>query len=234
MNIVLPLGAGSHWQDNELRYCLRSIEKHLSGWEKIIIVGRLPDWIKQNDRLVFIPAKDKSSAKYKEENIHNKIIKAIDNGAGESFLFMNDDHFLMEDFEVQNFPYHHKGLLSAAIPATNPHNAYIKTLRATKQTCGDAFNYDTHCPIIYESAKYKACMPVKFPHYGYALKTMYCHRNKIEGSFYPDYKMGKIECMAQTLESIHKRAYFSIGNRAIGEEMLIVLNGLYPDPSLFE
>lgn len=233
MNIIIPLGHGSHWQDNELRYCLRSIEKHLSGWDKIIIVGRLPDWIKQNDSLVFIPAKDRTGTKHKEENIHNKILKAIDS-AGDSFLFMNDDHFLVQDFEAQIFPYHHKGLLSAAIPATNPHNAYIKTLQSTKKVCGDVFNYDTHCPIIYESKKYKSSMPLNFPPYGYALKTMYCHRNKIEGSFYPDYKMGKIECMDDTIKSISARPYFSIGNRAIGEEMLIVLNGLYPVPSRFE
>lgn len=230
MNILIPIGTGSCWQDNELRFCLRSIEKHLTGWYKIIIVGRLPDWIKQNDRLVFIQAKDRSGAVNKEANIHRKILAGINYGIGESFLFMNDDHFLLQNFEVYKFPYHHKGLLSDTIKSINRANAYYKTLRQTLISLpGKPYNWDTHCPIIYESEKYTRSIKKDLPPFGYGLKTIYCERNKVIGSFYPDLKLG-----FGSDYDIKDRLYFSIGNKAVCAELEFFLKELYPFPSQFE
>ena len=52
IDVVIPLGTGSRWQDNELRYCLRSIEKNLSGVNEVVIVGEKPKWL-TNVRCVY-------------------------------------------------------------------------------------------------------------------------------------------------------------------------------------
>lgn len=39
MQVVIPLGIGSNWNNNELKYCLRSIEKHLKFDIEVIILG---------------------------------------------------------------------------------------------------------------------------------------------------------------------------------------------------
>jgi hypothetical protein len=234
MNIIIPLGTGSRWNNNELRYCLRSIEKHLTGWEKIVIVGVLPDWIKENDRLVFIQANDKPGAQHKEENIHRKSMKFIDSVyAGESFLFMNDDHFLLQDFEAAKFPYHHKGKLGATIISTPLRNPYHKSLVNTYKRTGNAYNHDTHCPIIYRSDIYKR-IDIPFPKYGYCIKSLYCHYAGIEGEYYPDCKLGSLDSKEAIHGAIDGRPYFSIGNKAIGEALREVMEELYPVPSAFE
>ncbi len=53
MDIVIALGTGSRWMDNELRYALRSIEKHLKGHTgRILLIGQRPKWVnKVHERL---------------------------------------------------------------------------------------------------------------------------------------------------------------------------------------
>lgn len=74
MDVVIPLGSGSRWQDNELRFCLRAVEKHLKGYDRIYIVGRKPDWI-QN--IEFIPYVE---AHTRERNIMEKVRRACKSG----------------------------------------------------------------------------------------------------------------------------------------------------------
>ncbi len=110
MNILIPLGKGSTWENNELRYCLRGIVKHLTVWNQIVIIGEKPSWLKPDYRLLHVSFPEKHSAINKERNIHLKIMFAIEKGfVSTNFLFMNDDHFLLHDFQAPLFPFHHKG-----------------------------------------------------------------------------------------------------------------------------
>jgi hypothetical protein len=222
MTILLPLGSGSRWQDNELRYCFRSIEKYLSGWDKIVIVGKLPTWVR-DDRVIFIPVEDKITARHKERNIYIKILAGIASGhLGESFLFMNDDHFLLQPFAADKFPYHHKGPM---LPKTGS-NPYRKSISNTLQLLGQTNDFDTHCPIVYNSESFiKAFNGLTFPYYGYCIKTVYCKRNGIEGSFYPDRKI------KDESEFDPNRQYFSTGANFKGLELM---EKLYLEKSSFE
>jgi len=44
VDVVIPLGRGSRWNDNELRFCLRSLEKNFLDLGKVWIVGEKPEW----------------------------------------------------------------------------------------------------------------------------------------------------------------------------------------------
>ena len=46
VDLVYVLGKGSRWQDNELRFSLRSVSKNLSNVGQIFIVGQIPDFVK--------------------------------------------------------------------------------------------------------------------------------------------------------------------------------------------
>ena len=223
MNLLIPIGTGSRWQDNELRYCFRSIEKYLTGWDKIVIVGKLPEWVVPNESLIFIPAEDRIGARHKEHNIYVKILAGIASGhLGEAFLFMNDDHFLLQPFETANFPYHHKGKL---IPSSGC-NPYKKTVQNTINLLKVADNFDTHCPIVYHTNKFlKAFQGMTWPYYGYCIKTTYCKRNGITGNYYPDLKI------KDESEFSDMRTYFSTGANFKG---LDLMERLYPEKSQFE
>lgn len=242
MNIVIPLGYGSRWNNNELRYCLRSIQQHVHGWERIILVGVMPDWMQPHDRLMHIPMDDKPGARLKEQNIHRKIMAAIQSGyAGERFLFMNDDHFILHDIDIANFPTHFKGLLIDAIGKCDRHNMYRTTLSNTLHYCAGkgvklVRDYDTHAPIIYHSTTYLQHVGsiVKWPAYGYGIKSMYANLSNAGGKHYPDLKLPHVHDLAEIVAAVHGRLYFSIGDRALGPALEAFMKLKYITPSMFE
>lgn len=59
IDVVIPLGRGSRHGDAELRYCLRSIAKHLDGLGRVWIVGERPHWlVVDGENLIHLPVPD--------------------------------------------------------------------------------------------------------------------------------------------------------------------------------
>ncbi len=237
MNILIPLGTGSNWQDNELRYCIRSIQKHLKKFNHIVIIGHKPKWLKPDESLVYVPFPEIASSRNKEKNIHRKILHAINSGFMKgNFLFMNDDHFLLKDFEADEFPFHHKGPMKAnSLPSGN---TYRRTIENTieflrKRWVLNPLNYDTHCPIVYNSELYlKYLGRVEFPAFGYCIKSMYANQARLIGGYYPDLKLGRLEDGWQ--DQLKDRLYFSIAVKSCGDELERYLQSIYPDKSPWE
>ena len=89
MDIVIALGTGSRWMDNELRYALRSIESYLKGHSgRILLIGEKPKWIKNVD---YYDIPDKPGRK--NFSIFQKILTGCEMCNGDDFIFWNDDHF---------------------------------------------------------------------------------------------------------------------------------------------
>ncbi len=239
MTILIPLGTGSRWQNNELRYCLRSIKKHLTGWTNIVLIGEKPEWLCPNETLIHLPFPEKASSRHKEQNIHKKIIHGIESGYCQgNFLFMNDDHFILQDLNAPWFPFHHKGALTNTLEQTKSVNGYARSIKNTiKYLSGKGVkapnDYDTHCPIVYSGEKYLQVMPGHpFPDYGYCLKSLYCNLTGINGFYYPDLKLKQID---ETFPSqIKDRIYFSIGSIPPSEALTEIFETLYPVKSCWE
>lgn len=232
MDIVIPV-LKSKYNYIDLRYALRSIEKHLKGYGDIYIVGgRIPKF----KNLKYIPAVDDRSSKFKERNIYRKIVKACNTPSiSEDFLFMNDDHFLLKDFEADKFPFYHKGELIDSM-AKNTGN-YRKTLNHTKKLLTEAnlptLNFDTHCPIIYNKQYFLHTFTnINWNlYYGYGIKTLYSAFNHIEGIYEKDCKINN-KTNTEMLAKISGRDWFSTG--AISKGMLEVFEQLYPQKSKYE
>ena len=74
IDIVYPLGTGSKWQDSELRFSLRSIEKNFIDKGTVWVIGHKPDWL-INARHIPMPDKHKHN---KDANIWiNKVLGQI-------------------------------------------------------------------------------------------------------------------------------------------------------------
>lgn len=230
MDIILPLGNGSLHDNIELRFCMRSIEKHLKGIDNIYIVGEQPTWL-QN--VIHIPFKEMIYSENKQRNIYNKIIEvgAYAPVLSEDFLFFNDDHFILQDIQANKFPVHHKGPMT--LEGRQPHEAYYKTLKNTLKLLPNTLNYDTHCPIIYNKLNF-AMMAVKWLPFGYCLKTLYCNIYDIPGQYCEDMKIKFKQSYQEIKEMLINRLYFSIGNGAFAGPIVKVLNELYPEKSKFE
>lgn len=238
VDLVYILGKGSAWNDNELRFSLRSVEKYVTGYRSIFLVGYKPDWM--NDNVKFIPCQDLYSNK--ERNIYHKINTAA--GTKEitrNFMIFNDDYFFTKPTNIIDYPYYYKCdlITSAGKNITNPYGKDIKaTIDVLVNNRLPLLNFDTHKPIIYNkklwhevTAKYNWNVP-----HGYLTKSIYCNSLKIEGMFEADSKINHphITDSLKTILASSKSDMFSIGDRALNKSMISLLNELYPNKSRFE
>jgi|688.fasta_scaffold88607_1 hypothetical protein len=194
IDIVIPLGKGSFWGDNEeLRHCLRGVEMYLSGVRNVVIVGELPKWI---TNVIHITATDDKGVAWRDRNIYRKIVLAVnDERVSDDFLFMNDDHFLTKSFHAATFPYYYREYdmietinkmfknISWRTVVSNTRNFLLKNNYDVKM-------FDTHCPIVYNRWRFGALQKADWdiPH-GYGIKSLYANMNHIEGIYQPDNKI---------------------------------------------
>jgi hypothetical protein len=233
MSIVIPLGIGSRHNNLELRYCLRSIEKYLTGYSDVFIVGDLPDWLRN---VIHIPCPDYGDKTYdKERNIYTKIMAACaDERVTDDFLFMNDDHYLLQDYEAGKFPFYCHGWLRHHMTVTDYKHTVTNTMRAFE----DSMPYfDIHCPIRYNKFKFEAAMSQLdwSKPFGYCIKTVYGNASMgVDAISYPDLKIKDGYSAAKILELIADRSWFSIGDGAFDGDIRYVLQALYPHKSKYE
>ncbi len=236
MDIVYVLGRGSIWGDKEIKYSLRSIEKHLTGYRDIYVVGHLPGFLKD---VRYISYNDPHFCK--ETNIYEKTLRACQEPSiSDDFLFFNDDHFLMKDFVADQFPFYYKGNLRLASKALRKGNNYKlaldNTYRVLQQRGLPVKNFDSHTPIIYNKqffldviAKYNWNVRIS-----YVLKSLYANSKLIEGEREHDSKINAQHTIDTLHMMVRSKNVFSMGNGAIGPTMLKLLEDLYPVPSRWE
>lgn len=236
VDIVYALGNGSVWNDNEIRYSLRSVEKHLRGYRNVYIVGKLPLFLKN---IFHIPYDD--IYRCKETNIYYKILRACqEQNISDDFLFFNDDHFLNNHFDAQTFPSFHKGDLINLINRLPEYNLYRRSLIMTAKTLKSlnlsTINFDTHTPLLYNKSNFLEIMP-KYDwsnRFGFTVKSMYANSLKLQGTAEPDYKLNYPSTKQQIYNFISPSKIWSIGNKAINDELNQVLQELFITPSKWE
>ena len=156
-----------------------------------------------------------------------------DERVSNNFLFMNDDHFLLQDYEAVQFPFYYDGTLNTFLTVTD----YKHTVKNTLDYFNGASvgNFDVHSPIVYHKEYFpwlsKADWSIKW---GYCIKSMYCDKNGIIGDRYPDLKINEAYSSEKIRELITGRGWFSIGDRAREGGLLKVLQELYPKKSIYE
>jgi hypothetical protein len=237
IDCVYVLGKGSHWDNNEIRYSLRSIEKHLVNYRNIVIVGELPDFIQG---VVHIPCIDQ--LKWKEANIYNKILTACNSDlVSDQFLFFNDDHFLNHNFDAPTFPFYYKSDIAVPLQRLHGRSGYrcsvMNTARVLRTHNLSTKYFDTHTPIIYDKKKFIDVMSRYDWNIarGYVIKSLYGNTLGIEGVLEPDCKINLPSPSMETLSSLIKpRKVWSIGNHSYGSGLQKLLQSLYPNPSKWE
>jgi hypothetical protein len=189
VDIVIPLGSGSILKNFELRMCLRSIEKYLSGYGKIWLVGTLPDWIQGVNHIPFVETSNIS-----DFNIQAKITAACRNHEVSSdYVMFNDDHFLLAPFEAKDFPYYYFETLDVYLKKRGL-DAYGKRAQATMKHLQSQDlpikNFDIHTPILYNKELFlKFVSSLNWETETYIIKSLYANSLKVEGVEEPDHKI---------------------------------------------
>lgn len=248
MDIVIPLGTGSRWQNNELRFALRSIEKYLTGYDKIFIIGECPNWLNLEERITqtrcgFIKSYPEKPIIHihcpdflgrKEYSIFNKIMKAVaDERCSDYFVFWNDDIFLIDNLQTADFKFWYEGTLQSKYEQSHGHyKAAIKNVIDISKP--DDYYTDIHTPIIYNKDcfyKYVACNNWDKE---YVIKSSYTSVMLASFEPMPDLKINKAMTYYEIKARIKDRLFFSIGTYGVCPAMTKVLTELFPDKSKYE
>lgn len=192
MDLVYPLGTGSLLRNFELRMSLRSVEKHLTGFNNVYIIGEFPPWL-QN--AIHIPFTEMS--KISDINIMQKVTKVCElPELSDDFLFLNDDHYLLTSYDAPTFPYYYMDTLEDYY-RTRP-DSYGRRARASmnylKEKGLPIKHFDIHYPIIYNKSLFlnHVTNGPDWKKDGYIIKSLYANSLKIEGKPARDYKKNEL------------------------------------------
>lgn len=97
-DILFIVGSDSAFNDNlPLRLALRSLEKHASGYARVIVAGEIPPWL--STRAMHIHFRQ-NKAVGKAWNIMRNIVNAVfAANMKKPFLLSSDDHYFCRDFK---------------------------------------------------------------------------------------------------------------------------------------
>jgi hypothetical protein len=153
VDLVYVLGTGSRWQDNEIRFSLRSVAKNLKNVGEIFIVGEMPGFIKG---CIHVPCADIfSPAINADGNMIHKLLTVCNRpDLSDTFLFMNDDFIINQPMAANLIPWMHKGDMADQPPSYWTSQFYRWRLKRTFDILRwknmPTLQYDYHAPMLME------------------------------------------------------------------------------------
>lgn len=234
MDLVYPLGNGATHRDNiDLRYSLRSVELYLNDCDRVFIIGECPKWV-QN--VIHIPAKDRYSFyTNREANIIHKCVQVFKTDCSENFIFMNDDYFLLKPFSSGDLNFWYKGKLKENGPLTTYKTAKYRTANWLEARGYTSFNYDVHCPSVFNRAVLKERLSrVDWKKNYYVFKSLIYNMGTAKGEEYIDLKLKKIVNKAELFKTLEERLFFSTSDAIMRDGFLQIMESLYPNKSKYE
>lgn len=151
---MIPLGTASKYNNIEIKMALRSIERYLIGYRKIIIVSpQIPKFFYENDRLQLVQKKEDKCNK--QSRVQRKIQWAIENlDITDDFAYWNDDFLVLKPFDVRNTPNYISGNISLAKQNSGWRESKRRTGQILKDGGKTIYNFDIHVPLIFNKEKH--------------------------------------------------------------------------------
>lgn len=213
MDVLYILGKGSPFNNEELKYSLRSLERYGQNIDRLIIVGEKANFLDYS-KVVHVPFNESGVKDYR---IASKILHACTTGTVTGdFLFCNDDFFFMKPFDCNAFPYYHQGSLYHGESSTG-YSDHLKLTRDYLKSKGKpTLHFDVHCPIIYNAQKF-IYLNDTWLHsretIGMVVKSCYANMHDISGPVYRDVKLKQL-ITPRDFELIIRNECFSIYDQA--------------------
>lgn len=230
IDLVYLYSAGS--DTNEIRYSLRSFQKHISGLGKVFIVGDDPGIFKD---VTIIPRGNIHGVNL-ARNIYEKILAACRHPeVSNPFICASDDYILLHDFEAETLPYYYYGDFKQSLSILQDSNWYkryvISTYEALAERNLPTKFFNVHFPILYDKEKYIEVMgsfdwerPKSF-----ISKSLYANALGIEGE--PTEKEKKFfhpKTKTAIIRQLGNLKYFSTGEGVMNEPMIEFLEERFP------
>ena len=226
MMFLYPLGQGSRWDNNELRYSLRSLEKNFTSPFDVAIIGHKPSWLVNALHIPFTETPGNNAI----TNTGKKLLEALPS-MPESFAWMSDDIYTLKP--RTDIPTHHGGPMKVRIDKLlrkghSPLGMYLRAFMETYHTLlqegiRNPLRYDCHTPFILERDKVKD-LAGKFDIGLHRFKTLYGNMFNVGGT--------KIRDVKGPGPRGDEEFFSSRSDVPIATQRY--LKGLFPNPSRFE
>lgn len=237
IDAVYPLGTGSRWQDNELRYSLRSLEKNFPEIGRVFIVGQKPAWL-QN--VTHIPLPDKYRQN-KDANLIAKVLAACNAGVSVKFLRISDDEFFLRPIRYAEMAPLHHGDLNRHSDSwfAGKWKSHLRNTRDRLRAANcSAYHFDVHCPNAYRRETFQAVMAAHpWATVPMTINTLYYNAAGIAGKPAEREKATferAVKNDSEILDRMRDAVYFNVNDRGLTDAMKNVLQKMYPEPSRFE
>jgi len=236
IDVVIPLGTSSRHGDAELRYALRSIERHLENLGRVWIVGHRPAWIRGVEH---VPCEDRRRSK--DRNIIHKIEAACRAGVSERFVFWSDDQIFLRPLAfLQLGPY----TWGPVHERNGRDGRWHRRLAVTRDWLHAegfaAFHCDTHVPIPMERERLLELAELSRDcwdaHDGLTVGTWYVNGAEVQPQPM-GHRKATIEAAVpaeQLRRKIAGRWFLGFNDAGFTPELRALLNELFPEPSRFE
>jgi hypothetical protein len=180
MDIVYILGTGSVWEDNEIRFSLRSVVKNVLDLENVFVIGERPKWLRT---AIWIPCSDPYSQKWK--NGYHKISRACREPAiSDEFLLMNDDFFFFKPIKAKEYPFYYNDPLCRS----NPHcsrkflTTKSKTAAELRRHHKGTLDFSLHRPLRYQKRLFLDMPQPSFEWLGFSPRSFYVNYYNFRGT----------------------------------------------------
>lgn len=241
IDVVYALGGGSRWNDNELRYSLRSIVANFRDLGRVYVVGQKPDWLAG---VVHLPADD-PLPRNKDGNIIRKVLLACQTPSlSDDFVRLSDDQLLLRPLAFAEMRPYFLAQPSAEKCRGHSSNHWQQRLRRTCELLAGrnltTFNYDAHIPLPINKHKFIEVMEgCDFENdVGYTINTLYFNSVGLAAHFPLLRRKAVFENPCGDARVIRRRMagkdYLGYNDRGLTDELKSVLEELFPNPAPFE
>ena len=240
MDILYVVGNGSAWNNNELRYSLRSLDKNGINVGRIFIATtQLPSFINP-EAVTHFAIRDLGQIKH--INIMNKVESVMRySDIADDFLLSSDDHFYIKPTDFDHYPLYHKGEIQER---PNPQEYWV-SMRDTKRFLTEhgltTLSTNPHCNTHFNRPlyiKHIALMDAgKKLRYGAEVNCLMGNlmiAQGIEPVQYEDVKINKFKNREDLLRQLGDTHCFSIYDGALKCGIKEYLRELFPNKSRWE
>lgn len=151
MDIVYVIGDGSKWNNNEIRYSLRSVEKYMHNVGNVYIIGADPGFLWN---VIYEPYPDIFPPSNAAGNVASKLLHACSlPGLSDNFLFFNDDFIVLRPIDANAVETYNNGDMATYPERDFAKNEWRRRMKCTfdaLRTAGlPTLNYDYHAPMVF-------------------------------------------------------------------------------------
>lgn len=236
IDIIYPLAKGSRLTNLELRYSLRSIEKHCRNVGKIFISGDNLDWLQNH---VHIPSEPIYQCK--DANINRAYYDVCISGQlSDEFLIMNDDFFFLEDCDLNEFVNYQRDydLKGHFEKYGNRNYPYIKSIHRTMELTKGGQHFDLHIPMKCNTKNFIKCFE-KYEKYmsdenAPLIRSLYGNMFIKDAPIMKDVKIDRYLQPKLATFVFMGKPFVSFGDRGLNKFTINELRRLFPKASKYE